>query len=342
MSKKDPGILDDATTAAAANGLAANSTDQQSDEEEEQLSFDFDDELTQDPQPKPEPEPEAEPAKTPDEEDETVQTGEEEAQDAEGEGEAEVEQEGTEEPQPEGESQEPDAKDATIASLEQTIANMQQQISAWQQQWQQSQQPPAPQQQPTPDAVTEVRAAAVKELAEKRYALSREDSEALGVDDSQALSRLAAEVHVGVVESIMQHVNRSLHGMVEGVLQQQQEQATYWGQFDAAWPWMKEKHGESYRNLVNQYGAVWRQMNPEGSMEDFIRQVGAQVALVLGGPPPKTTKTQAVKATPEPTSRRKKPSRPAAAASATGPSLDPAKPSNTFAAFAEDDMKGDF
>jgi len=117
----------------------------------------------------------------------------------------------------------------------------------------------------------------VEAVAQKVYQVTPEELEALNVEPEKVIPKLLARVHVNTVQGVVQHIAAQMPGMVQGLLQIQAESARHEDNFFKAWPQLdKAKHGEQ----ILKAGQVWRQLNPNGSVEEFIKSVGAQVVLM--------------------------------------------------------------
>lgn len=114
-------------------------------------------------------------------------------------------------------------------------------------------------------------------LVDNVYKLSEEEAEELETDPVTALPKLAANMHLQVMRSATLNVARLLPMMIEQIQSTQSQSKSLEDKFYDAHPGLAEHKG-----TVLRYGQVYRQMNPQATVEDFIRDVGAQASVGLG------------------------------------------------------------
>lgn len=154
-------------------------------------------------------------------------------------------------------------------------------------QGQQPQQPQAPQepqqpQQPTQEQyeqqVQQAEAQWRQELAQS-YALSEDEATMLQESPAEALPQLAATMHMRVTREVFQSLQQNLPNWVNAITQSQTTNKSHEDKFFEAWPELKE-----HTPLISQVGQMYRQMNPQATPEDFIKNVGAMVWAQSGLP----------------------------------------------------------
>jgi len=119
----------------------------------------------------------------------------------------------------------------------------------------------------------------IKAVAQKVYQLPAEELEAVQTEPEVAIPKLLARVHVNTVQGVIRHVAQQMPAMVGALMQAQAEYGKREEQFFSQWPQLdRTKH----RDQILQVGQVFRQVNPNATLEDFIKHVGAQVVLMNG------------------------------------------------------------
>lgn len=116
-------------------------------------------------------------------------------------------------------------------------------------------------------------------VAKNLYPLSEEDLTAVNTEPEKILPQLMARVHVNAVQGVLRHIAQQMPVVFNGLYEARERNRTMEDSFYRAWPQLdKAKHQQQ----IVQVGRVWRQMNPGGSTEDFVKQVGAQVVFLNG------------------------------------------------------------
>ena len=113
-------------------------------------------------------------------------------------------------------------------------------------------------------------------LAAQHYNLSEEQAEEFDTDPGAAIPKLAARLHMEVMQQSVAMIAQMLPQIMARVNTTQTREAAVVKQFFAKWPELVE-----HRDHVVRLGSVYNQMNPQASLEDFIRDVGAQVAVSM-------------------------------------------------------------
>lgn len=114
-------------------------------------------------------------------------------------------------------------------------------------------------------------------LAEQVYQMTDEQITAFEDDPGKMLPQFAARVHMQAMQATTVQVSRLLPQMIQAISNQTDTSAQFENQFDKAWPDLAEN-----KDMVMRVGAVYRQMNPKASAEQFINDVGAQVMVAVG------------------------------------------------------------
>jgi hypothetical protein len=169
------------------------------------------------------------------------------------------------------------------AAIERPIAEEEIRLTA--EQWTASQQALAPtpqaqpvaQQQPAFDPA-ELEAKAIEQLTTTTYALTDEDKNALIAEPDKVLPGLAARMHVTMQVQLAQQIAQILPGIIQGQLQQatkvQGLESSFFGQYP-------ELNKPQFRQTVQESLAMIRQVNPQASREEVMRDGAALAAVRL-------------------------------------------------------------
>lgn len=118
--------------------------------------------------------------------------------------------------------------------------------------------------------------AALIESVAQRYALSNEEREALETDVVGTVPRLLAKLHVRVMTNVLNQMAQNIPHMIERQMRVSKANAENADKFYSRWTDIKKDvHGETVMRL----GALYRQMNPNASMEQMIEELGPLVML---------------------------------------------------------------
>ena len=178
----------------------------------------------------------------------------------------------------EGEEQDASSSDEDSSDTQQNAQDAQ---DTAQTQTQQSEQPQQPGAELTPEqrmaAYQKFEGDAINLLANQVYALNDDQVAELETNPKEAFPRLAALVHMRSMHAATNMVGRMLPQLVTAVLGQRETSDHFESQFFT-------EHSElaDHKDMVLRYGQAYRQVNPQASPEDFIRDVGAQVKVALG------------------------------------------------------------
>lgn len=121
------------------------------------------------------------------------------------------------------------------------------------------------------------------ERLEKEYAIPDEDVPALIAEPEKVLPKLAARMHMQVMENVRKEVDQMMVERVPVVMQQHQEVAKK--NSDARSAFYKANPDlEKHEQTVLQIGQVYRTMNPKATPADAIKAIGDLVRVSLGLP----------------------------------------------------------
>lgn len=120
-------------------------------------------------------------------------------------------------------------------------------------------------------------------LAKTHYAMSEEQVTRLDTGDASLIPEIAAKVYMDAVTGAVAHMLTSMPQLVQQVLDQSKTDDDFNGKFYAANPGLDPA---SHGVMIQQFGQAYRQVMPQASPEEFIRDVGAQVMVALRIPPP--------------------------------------------------------
>jgi hypothetical protein len=130
------------------------------------------------------------------------------------------------------------------------------------------------------------------------FKLSPEEIEALETNTVEAVPKLLAKSFVKMQQNMLSQMARMIPGMMQKQTVMMQRHGENEQKFYARWPDLKKDvHGEK----VMQYAAVYRQMNPQATLEQMIDAVGPMVMMASGVVPstaPGTASPQSVQPSP--------------------------------------------
>lgn len=163
----------------------------------------------------------------------------------------------------------------------------------------------------TPEEQAEIRAKAEEQLVEY-FALDEDDAELVQTNPQEVLPKLAAKLYLDLYESTVNAVSAALPRMIEGVQQQRQAMQAGEQAFYGKWKALDTKEG---RETVQRFGAAYRQVYPNATLEQFINDVGVQAMIALKLPiegyaePPATEPPPATQVPPAPAAATNTPAR---------------------------------
>jgi len=121
----------------------------------------------------------------------------------------------------------------------------------------------------------EMRAQAQAEL-EKRYALSKEDADAMISEPETVLPKLASQMYLDIFDNVMRDVQMYLPHAVQQINSYSQTAQKDEADFFTTWPDLK-----GHTDEVMKIGQMYRRMYPQASKEQFIQEVGLQSMIRL-------------------------------------------------------------
>lgn len=116
---------------------------------------------------------------------------------------------------------------------------------------------------------------------EKYYQLPEELVMAVERNPGETLPKLLAQVHMGVMGQMQRFMSEQLPQHLTNVQERVAASERRSSEFFESWPQLKSDDGK-HVETVTRLGKVWRQLNPQGSKEQFIKEVGAQALVTLG------------------------------------------------------------
>jgi len=134
--------------------------------------------------------------------------------------------------------------------------------------------PPAP--VVTPEQLQEYKAK-FSEALEAHYAFDEEQATALQVEPEKVLPKLAARLHMEVLDNVMQHVYKALPNVIQSYTETSSRETKAQEEFYGAWPELK-----GHDQQVLQMGQMYRQMNPAATPQEAIQRIGEMTMVALG------------------------------------------------------------
>ena len=146
--------------------------------------------------------------------------------------------------------------------------------------------PPTPTEEPPAIPMDEVRANYAQArtemegiVASQHYALDEAAMEAFDTNPAEEIPKIMARVYMDAVTGAVAHMMTHMPALVDSVVQGRATYDQAEEEFFAAWPQIdRSAHAAS----IAQMGQVYRQVNPNATKADFIRDVGAQVVVAFG------------------------------------------------------------
>ena len=134
---------------------------------------------------------------------------------------------------------------------------------------------PEPEPEPSPEEKQQQREEYMGKL-EKHFEVPENLHEQLREEPERIIPQLLAKAFDDTMATVRQVLANELPGRVDAALTAKADREEFEQSFFEAWPKLKD-----HSTTVAQLGAIWRQMNPKGSTEDFIQEVGAQAMARL-------------------------------------------------------------
>ena len=132
---------------------------------------------------------------------------------------------------------------------------------------------------PTEEEVKAAQEALEKQLVENTYALSEEESDQMLLEPGKVLPKLAAKLHMTVMESLGPAMVAQIPRIVQAQLKQNETVSAQKQRFYAAWPKLVGHEQE-----VAQVAQIYGQLNPTATPEKTIEDIGKHVMYSLGLP----------------------------------------------------------
>ncbi len=180
-----------------------------------------------------------------------------------------------------------------------------------------------------PDQISDESFKAAREEARaelvEQYALTQEDADKFLTEPEAILPQIAANLHLSVMQSVMQGIRGQLGGWITAVNQESTRVEQEHSDVFEAYPALKD-----HRDAVDTMVTTYRKMNPGATKEDVAKNGGAMAIMALG-----------LQATPTPAAASPAPAKavPHRPAGSQGRSSSPpAKSDNEFTTMAEEDV----
>jgi hypothetical protein len=142
---------------------------------------------------------------------------------------------------------------------------------------------PAPEPAPAPVDVVQLRANEVTRL-QSVYALNEEDARNIVAQPETIVPRMLANLHVNVVESVVNSVMSQIPAAVNVVLERGRALREAEDEFYKAWPQLRTK--SEYETVVGNAIRGYRALNPKATKAEVIRAAGLQAMVSLRLPLP--------------------------------------------------------
>ena len=146
--------------------------------------------------------------------------------------------------------------------------------------------PPQPAAQPTPAQPGQPpadyqawRQTRETELASTLYVINDADAQALLTEPETVLPRMAARMHMEVMESTMRALQSVLPQAIQGYTQHEQANTQAKQFFSGVNP---DLANPAYEPYILQFGEVYRKVNPSAGPEEAARAIGSLVRSALG------------------------------------------------------------
>lgn len=168
---------------------------------------------------------------------------------------------------------------------------------------------------------------------EQVYALSEDSAQAMLTEPETVLPKMAAQMHMHVVESVFNAVMQALPQVVQATQTQQTVESKAEELFFGANPDLRDP---KFREPIQKLGMMYRSMNKTASPEEAVKAIGNLVRAAMGmrtpGATPPTAQTPAAVVQSAPA--------PFAPVRGGGSAVTPSKATdNVFAALAEEMMQ---
>lgn len=129
---------------------------------------------------------------------------------------------------------------------------------------------------------------------EQYYAMGEEDALALATEPEKVLPKLAARLHMQVMQNVQAQMAQTMPNVLKTVQEATVRESKAKEEFFSAWPELRGSEAQ-----VLQAGMLYRQMNPTASPQEAIEGIGRIVMAATGkqrvaggGTPPAATRQQ--------------------------------------------------
>lgn len=126
------------------------------------------------------------------------------------------------------------------------------------------------------------------------YAISDEDAQMMLTEPEKVLPKIAAQLHVNVVDTVIAAVMNNLPRAINAIQAQAQVSSESENEFFKAWPQLKKAE---YQATVYDAVAAYRALRPQAPRDEVMRAAGLQAMIALRLPIPPELLTQAPAAT---------------------------------------------
>lgn len=184
---------------------------------------------------------------------------------------------------------------------------------------------------PEPFDVEKWREGEHKRLQET-YFVTDEDAQELLLEPQKVLPKLAANMHMQVMQEVHQMMQQVLPRQIQAVQSSISAETEAKNAMFSRWPGLKEHEAQ-----VLQIGKMFRALNPNASKEEALERIGAMTYQALGMEIPPAPNA----APPAPAPARPAPFRPAGTTSQSVPAQPAQAHENLFVEFAEEDLRYD-
>lgn len=112
---------------------------------------------------------------------------------------------------------------------------------------------------------------------ENFYAIDEESALALATEPEKVLPKLAAQLHMSVMQQVQAQIVQQMPQLLTGVQDRNVRETKAKDEFFSAWPELKGKEQE-----VLQMGVMFRQLNPKATPQEAVARIGEMTMNALG------------------------------------------------------------
>lgn len=167
-----------------------------------------------------------------------------------------------------------------------------------------------------------------KQLEETLYNLDESDAELLITEPEKIIPKVAAKLHVEVLEAATQGILAALPNVIRQVQKQSVAREKVVDDFYSSWPELKEHHAE-----VERIAIMYKQLNPQKVGAELAQGIGTYASVMLGKQIPGVTDSQVDQKEDAPTSTP--PPAPAGRSTRGNTASTPTVSDNEFTAMAD-------